>query len=643
MLRRTRWLTLPLLFGALLIGGMGGRPLGAPHSAEATAASNPACGAVWCIDIQLDRGAGATYYVGDTVTACVNLTYKGGSAPTTLPVTVTDLTASAGGGTNSSVVFSGQMGSQQCLSGPVQPPVGAETLVAATTLPDGLNISADIQYFTAYQATITPGTGCIAGVAITSCPCPSTIPIPVTIAATTTCSTNPGVAVPPTNVTLPTTLSLQSPQANVSCTPSQPNVGDVVQCSASASTSNPGAAIQSYTWDFGAGDGTTATGPSATYTYAASGGYTVTASVADTAGQTTTASTQVQVKPGGVWLGPCLNGPVSSNYDGKQCDGGAKVYGPITFSVLAYPTHTDIDPKISHVNFTAQINGSWITPPQCKNLTASVNGVYSCAWDPQNRIAEGTQIVVSFDVYDTNGNVNQSPNGEHILTWASCVHCLQIPFVTQIGSDGQGGDNCGPASLTMAVNTFGNGVQLATMVTAIRTHSDNPNGPAYYHTGDTQFRDQHARSVLQVQYGLLTDTNIASLSDIKSAIDAGRPVVIVLNNATLGYADGAHAYDGDSFETIYPPDPDSSGWYTPDHIVVVTGYDGGNIYVNDPLRDPAYAVTPQNLPIPNDKFTYAAENSTGNSPWSAMSVWSPQQPSQPLPSMPAYAFHAGAE
>jgi len=67
----------------------------------------------------------------------------------------------------------------------------------------------------------------------------------------------------------------------------------------------------------------------------------------------------------------------------------------------------------------------------------------------------------------------------------------------------------------------------------------------------------------------------------------------------------------------------NDGWFVPNHIIVVTGYNTSYVYINDPLR---YASTslpsPANYAIPVAMFKNAASTTpwTSTTNWYAMSV-----------------------
>jgi PKD repeat protein len=83
-----------------------------------------------------------------------------------------------------------------------------------------------------------------------------------------------------------------APSAGFTYTPPSPTTSDTVTLDASGSSDSDGL-IQSYRWEFG--DGTTATGETATHSYGSSGDYTVTLTVTDDDGATDTESKTISV------------------------------------------------------------------------------------------------------------------------------------------------------------------------------------------------------------------------------------------------------------------------------------------------------------------------------------------------------------
>ena len=109
------------------------------------------------------------------------------------------------------------------------------------------------------------------------------------------------------------------------------------------------------------------------------------------------------IKPGGAWISP----------------GGKTIGDVIPFAAYAYPTHSG-DPEIDHVNFTIYWQGvdprKWIIA--CVARRPIRNDMFACNANLRKLGAPAGQIIVSFDVYDRQGNVNLAPNGEHTLIYS---------------------------------------------------------------------------------------------------------------------------------------------------------------------------------------------------------------------------------
>jgi transcriptional regulator with XRE-family HTH domain len=108
------------------------------------------------------------------------------------------------------------------------------------------------------------------------------------------------------------------------------------------------------------------------------------------------------IKPGGAWISPA----------------GKTIGDVIPFAAYAYPTHSG-DPEIDHVNFTIYWQGvdprKWIIA--CVARRPVRNDMFACNANLRKLGAPAGQIIVSFDVYDRQGNVNLAPNGEHTLIY----------------------------------------------------------------------------------------------------------------------------------------------------------------------------------------------------------------------------------
>lgn len=108
------------------------------------------------------------------------------------------------------------------------------------------------------------------------------------------------------------------------------------------------------------------------------------------------------IKPGGAWISPA----------------GTTVGNIIHFAAYAYPTNAG-DPAIDHVNFTMYWQGvdprTWVVA--CIVHTPIHNDIFACDVNLRHLETPSGKIIVSFDVYDRQGNVNFSPNGEHTFTY----------------------------------------------------------------------------------------------------------------------------------------------------------------------------------------------------------------------------------
>ncbi len=109
------------------------------------------------------------------------------------------------------------------------------------------------------------------------------------------------------------------------------------------------------------------------------------------------------IKPGGGWISPM----------------GKTVKRSISFAAYAYPTHEG-EPAIDHVNFTVSWQGvdprKWVIA--CVSRKPVKKDIFSCTADLHALGAPAGEVTISFDVYDRQGNHNNSPNGPHTVTYS---------------------------------------------------------------------------------------------------------------------------------------------------------------------------------------------------------------------------------
>jgi murein DD-endopeptidase MepM/ murein hydrolase activator NlpD len=115
---------------------------------------------------------------------------------------------------------------------------------------------------------------------------------------------------------------------------------------------------------------------------------------------------RASTRPGGTWIAPA--------------DGSSQL-GTIHAQAHAKPSQAN-DPAIDHVDFTVwwpdlgPMSGKWTTA--CSPKAPTSGDQYDCDISPSTLGAPIGQIWLSFDVYDTAGGFNLSPNGERSVNWS---------------------------------------------------------------------------------------------------------------------------------------------------------------------------------------------------------------------------------
>ena len=196
-------------------------------------------------------------------------------------------------------------------------------------------------------------------------------------------------------------------------------------------------------------------------------------------------------------------------------------------------------------------------------------------------------------------------------------------FQTQLGSryvggkldSSTGGNNCGPASLSMAITYWR--LRGATRIDQPITPLDAANevrGGSAKNGPDNETTDfgladyetsKESRELLD-RYGLEL-ARINTLDDVEVELSHGDPVILLVKNSKYRdedpYGKGASAgFFG------YWKDEDHKVWVNSSHIIVVTGIDGDTVHVGDPL-----AKGP--IEIPLSKLVEAANAASSVDHW----------------------------
>lgn len=183
---------------------------------------------------------------------------------------------------------------------------------------------------------------------------------------------------------------------------------------------------------------------------------------------------------------------------------------------------------------------------------------------------------------------------------------IPVPFLTQIGSagvPGKGSLNCGPASVAMVIQYFGDAITVNDAAIAIRGFNNSSNGV-------TDFKSKSTINLFSQHH--LSSKSIYTFNDVQQELALGHPVIILVNN------------DAYRHNTPAPYVDDGAGWFTRDHIIVITGYDTNYVYVNDPLRYASVSLLdPANYTIPITTFKSATSTTdySSTSSWYAISVF----------------------
>ncbi len=194
-----------------------------------------------------------------------------------------------------------------------------------------------------------------------------------------------------------------------------------------------------------------------------------------------------------------------------------------------------------------------------------------------------------------------------------------------------GADNCGPASVSMALSNWGYKANIEDLAKAMKPSDDA------YASIQTNFLSPQTQNYIAAKYNL-TFYRIKTFADIKRQIDQGNPVLIGITNYFIvrpvpdGKSEVPYASDFSGFARYWAYDKQTQKYDIPtftSHIVVITAYDDKTIYINDPLAvrkvDGATVADRQggtSFRVPFDAFAAAAgKNYTGtDSEWYAAAL-----------------------
>jgi len=197
------------------------------------------------------------------------------------------------------------------------------------------------------------------------------------------------------------------------------------------------------------------------------------------------------------------------------------------------------------------------------------------------------------------------------------------PYKSQWNEKTQTGcANCGPASVAMALAYYGKNISVDEAAIEIRGKACG---------GDTDFKGNNTKALLEKNGLKLVDVD--NFDSMKAQLDLGRPVIMLVHNDHyVRQASGQNNTLVPYYRREgYSRHTDKDGKVSPvRHIVVVTGYDNANVYINDPLAvketKSGVVADPQvgtNFAVPVETFKSAADGAgrdVGAADWYSAAV-----------------------
>jgi PKD repeat protein len=274
-------------------------------------------------------------------------------------------------------------------------------------------------------------------------------------------------------------------------------------------SSDPDGSIVSYDWDLG--NGQTATGPSAQAVYSEAGTYTVTLTVTDDGGATSTQTLTIDVSedsnipPSAQFAATPTTGtaPLSVSFDGSASD--------------------DVDGTVASYawNFGNGQNGSGATPPA---VTYTLPGTYTATLTVTDN--KGAVGVVSQTI-----TVNRPPNQTPVGNLTATPTSGSAPLLVQLSSNGSSDPD---GAITSYAWNFGNGHT-----------STSPNPSAVYdtpgaYTVSLTLTDNDGASSVKSTTVNVSAANVAPIAVISAApLSGSAPLTVNLNGGNSSDPDGS--------------------------------------------------------------------------------------------------------
>ena len=197
------------------------------------------------------------------------------------------------------------------------------------------------------------------------------------------------------------------------------------------------------------------------------------------------------------------------------------------------------------------------------------------------------------------------------------------PFKSQWNEKAQSGcANCGPASVAMTLAYYRKNISVDEAAIEIRGNACG---------GNTDFKGTKTKALLEKNGLKLVDVD--SFDSMKAQLDLGRPVIILVHNDHyVRQASGQNSRLVPYYRKEgYSRHTDKNGKVSlVRHILVVTGYDNVNVYINDPLAveetKSGVIADPQvgtNFAVPVETFKSAADeagSAVGAAGWYSAAV-----------------------